>query len=297
MLHTLATPAIDHIQLPLFNGDVVAAKMLRLDSVDQRMSGNKAYKLLPNIEFALDRQYDTLLSFGGTFSNHIYALALAGQKYGLKTVAVIRGESSAINNPTLSAATSAGLKCHFVDRQTYRQRHEPAFIDAWQKRYPGALIIPEGGSNALAELGCANLGRQLRERIAPASRLLIAVGTGTTARGLQQGLVDHAEVVGVPVLNGLEEMKGIALVEDCHHGGYAKLTPALVEHMQYFERINNIELDPVYTAKMVWAASVLVEQGRVDSDQLLLVHSGGVQGKQGMLDQLIRLGYHRGTCT
>jgi len=79
----------------------------RADKVHPLASGNKLYKLLPNIEYAKQHNYSQLLSFGGAFSNHIYALALYSESVGLQSVAIIRGEKEYALNPTLSAAMQA----------------------------------------------------------------------------------------------------------------------------------------------------------------------------------------------
>lgn len=291
MIHTLSVPSIDDVLLPLADGRYVPTKMLRLDSVDTLMSGNKAYKLLPNIQYALDHGCDTLLSFGGAFSNHLYALAMAGKKYGLKTVAVVRGEADAIQNSTLSKAVNAGMTCHFVDRQAYRRRLDRDYLAFWQDKYPNAHIIPEGGSNELARQGCKRLGEYLCNVVPVDTTLLVPVGTGTTLQGLQAGLKGHAKVLGVAALKGMQPMANVDLLDSYHFGGYGKITAELVVLMQRFEELNQIEIDPVYTAKMVAAASDMVSTGKLNPQNLIILHTGGVQGKQGMLERLISLGY------
>jgi 1-aminocyclopropane-1-carboxylate deaminase len=291
MIHALPMPSIDDVKLPLADGGFVQIKMLRLDTVDPTMSGNKAYKLLPNIEYAMTHECDTLLSFGGAFSNHLFALAMAGQKYGLKTVAVVRGEIDAAKNSTLSKAIKSGMKCHFVDRQVYRRRFDRDYLAFWQDKYPNAHIIPEGGSNELARQGCQRLGEQLRDILSLDATLLVSVGTGTTLQGLQAGLKGHAKVLGVAAIKGMQPMADVDLLDSYHFGGYGKMTADLVMLMHRFEELNQIEIDPVYTAKMVAAASDMVSTGKLNPSNLIIVHTGGVQGKQGMLERLISLGY------
>ena len=56
------------------------------------ISGNKYRKVKYNIEAAKAQDLDTLLTFGGAYSNHIAAVAYARKEYGFKTIGVIRGD-------------------------------------------------------------------------------------------------------------------------------------------------------------------------------------------------------------
>ncbi len=64
----------------------------RDDLIHPEISGNKWRKLKYNIEQAKREHKDTLLTFGGAFSNHITATAAAGKYLGFKTIGIIRGE-------------------------------------------------------------------------------------------------------------------------------------------------------------------------------------------------------------
>lgn len=89
------------------------------------VSGNKLRKLKYNLEFAKHQNIDTLLTFGGAFSNHISATAAAGKEFGFKTIGIIRGEELKTNfkaNPTLSFAYACGMQFKFVTRQQYREK-------------------------------------------------------------------------------------------------------------------------------------------------------------------------------
>ncbi|MGA1771910.1 MAG: 1-aminocyclopropane-1-carboxylate deaminase/D-cysteine desulfhydrase, partial [Flavobacteriaceae bacterium] len=51
----------------------------RGDLIDPEVSGNKFWKLHYNLKKALELQQKGILTFGGAFSNHIAAVASAGQ--------------------------------------------------------------------------------------------------------------------------------------------------------------------------------------------------------------------------
>jgi 1-aminocyclopropane-1-carboxylate deaminase len=72
------------------NGITIHVK--REDLVHPFVSGNKFRKLKYNLLQAKEEQQETLLTFGGAYSNHIAAVAFAGKEKGFKTIGVIRGD-------------------------------------------------------------------------------------------------------------------------------------------------------------------------------------------------------------
>jgi 1-aminocyclopropane-1-carboxylate deaminase len=54
------------------------------------LSGNKWHKLKYNLEEAKKQDKDTLLTFGGAYSNHIYAVAAAGKLFNFKTIGMLQ---------------------------------------------------------------------------------------------------------------------------------------------------------------------------------------------------------------
>ena len=132
----------------------------REDLIHPFISGNKFRKLKYNIAEAKRLNHDTLLTFGGAYSNHIAATAYAGFENNLKTIGVIRGEElldKVEENPTLSFAKKHGMSFKFVSRSDYRRKEEPAFIASLKNTYHNSFIIPEGGTNDLAVKGCEEI--------------------------------------------------------------------------------------------------------------------------------------------
>ena len=93
------------------------------------ISGNKWWKLKYNLEEAMRTGHDTLLTFGGAYSNHIYATAAAAKELGLESIGVIRGERAQPINHTLAFAESCGMQLQFISRQEYRQKTVEGFIE------------------------------------------------------------------------------------------------------------------------------------------------------------------------
>lgn len=124
------TPIIQKINLE--NGFEIS--VLRLDLIHPQVSGNKWFKLKYNLEEAKKQGCDTILTFGGAFSNHIHATAAACQLAGLKSIGIIRGEKESESNPTLSEAKKLGMQLHFVSREEYKQKESPVFINGLKNK-------------------------------------------------------------------------------------------------------------------------------------------------------------------
>ncbi|MFI0999223.1 1-aminocyclopropane-1-carboxylate deaminase/D-cysteine desulfhydrase [Streptomyces galbus] len=246
----------------------------RDDLIHPDLVGNKWRKLVPSLRTAAGR---TLLTFGGAYSNHLRATAAAGRLLGLPTIGVVRGEELAGRplNPSLARCAADGMRLHFVDRSTYRHKHEPDTLAAILRAADAgdAHVIPEGGSNAAAVRGCTALGEELRGR---ADVVAVACGTGGTLAGLAAGLGPGQRALGIPVLKGgfLEgEIRALqadafggprgawSLDDRFHCGGYARTTPALASFAVDFTRRHGLPVEPVYVAKLLYALLALAEEG------------------------------------
>jgi 1-aminocyclopropane-1-carboxylate deaminase len=271
----------------------------REDLIHPFISGNKFRKLFYNLSKAKEDNHATLLTFGGAYSNHIAAVAFAGKKYGFQTIGVIRGEEllSKINeNPTLTFAQQNGMKFVFESRENYRKRHELEYIETLREMFDCFYLIPEGGTNALAVKGCKEI---LTVNDAEFDYICCCVGTGGTISGIINSSLENQKVIGFPSLKGnflKEEIQKWVTKDNWelnhayHFGGYAKINRELVEFMNDFFAQTTVLLDPVYTGKMIYGIYDLIEKGYFTTDsKILAIHSGGIQGIEGMNQKLERL--------
>lgn len=271
----------------------------RADLIHPAVSGNKWHKLRYNIETARERGHDTVLSFGGAYSNHIHALAAAAQSAGLKSIGVIRGELAAKLNPMLRAATAQGMTLHPMSRSRYRDKESAQTIEELRALFGDFFLIPEGGSNALGVRGCAEWIASIDARFDIAC---CPVGSGGTLAGVIAGLAGHRRALGVGVLKGeahlqervarlVQEYCGRAysnwhIAPDYHHGGYAKFSPELLAFTRRFSARHDIPLEPIYTGKLFFALHDLVERDYfVPGTTLLALHTGGLQGLAGLRER------------
>jgi len=247
----------------------------RDDLLHPEVPGNKWRKLKYNLAAAREQGHGTLLTFGGAYSNHLRATAAAGRLLGLRTVGVVRGERHLPLNPVLSACVRDGMTLTYLDRATYRRQRDPDVVAALRAAWGPFYLLPEGGSNALAVRGCAELGAEVG---AAADVVCCPVGTGGTLAGLAAGLPAGGRALGFAVLKGatfldgevrrLQAAAGVgdsgnwSLEHGYHFGGYAKTTPQLLAFAADFTARHGIVADRVYVAKMLAGIYDLAAAGR-----------------------------------
>ncbi|WP_439880526.1 1-aminocyclopropane-1-carboxylate deaminase/D-cysteine desulfhydrase [Pontibacter sp. MBLB2868] len=278
----------------------IALWVKREDLLHPHISGNKWRKLKYNLQEAGHLSKDTLLTFGGAYSNHIAATAAAGKEFGFKTIGMIRGEEHLPLNPTLSFAVSCGMQLHYITRERYRQKNEPTFLNELATHFEQPYIIPEGGTNTLAVKGCSEITEEINIDY---DYICCASGTGGTLAGIIAGQQGEQQVLGFPALKGgsflKEEIEQLVLayngqaypnwklITDYHFGGYAKVKPELLAFMRTFQEQHNIPLEPVYTGKMFFGLYDLIERGFFpENSKIIAIHTGGLQGNAGFQERL-----------
>ncbi|MGO4819381.1 1-aminocyclopropane-1-carboxylate deaminase/D-cysteine desulfhydrase [Flavobacterium sp. W22_SRS_FP1] len=274
----------------------IAVSIKREDLIHPFVSGNKFRKLKYNLLKAKEKNFETLLTFGGAFSNHIAAVAYAGKENGFRTIGIIRGDElrdQIAENQTLTFAQNCGMEFKFVSRAEYRLKNEALFVENLKKEFGNFYLIPEGGTNELAIKGCQEI---LTKDDADYDFICCSIGTGGTITGIINSALPHQKVLGFPALKGdflKDEIRIFAqnnnwdLITDYHFGGYGKVNEHLIAFINQFHHKNNIPLDPIYTGKMVFGVMDMIEKNYFpDQSKILLIHTGGIQGIQGMNKKL-----------
>ncbi len=264
----------------------------REDKIHPFISGNKYRKLKYNLIAAKQQNLDTLLTFGGAYSNHIAATASAGKEFGFKTIGVIRGDELAdkiSKNPTLTFAQQCGMQFKFVSRESYRKKTEPEFLSGLENEFGDFYVVPEGGTNELAIKGCEEI---LTKEDTVFDYICVPVGTGGTISGLINSAKEHQKVLGFPALKGdflqkeiklFTTKKNWKLITEYHFGGYGKINSELITFINQFKEETNIPLDPVYTGKMLFGIIELISNDYFEKgSKIVAIHTGGLQGIQGM---------------
>ena len=284
---------VHQIKNKLFNEQGLSVFIKRDDLIHPFISGNKWRKLKYVLQKAQVQNKIHLVTFGGAYSNHLLATAAAAAKFGFKATGIVRGEE--VENDTLLLCKLHGMQLIFTDRDSYRDK--PALFNKYFAADTEAFFIDEGGASLEAAQGCAELVDELTQ---PYDHIFCACGTGTTAAGIINGLQKHGlntQFNAIPVFkNGsfikneidkyLNTPTNYQLHTDYHFGGYAKTNEELIHFIKQFIADTGILIEPVYTAKMLYAIYDLAAKNHFKrGSSILAIHTGGLIGLLGMKDK------------
>ena len=289
-------PYIQLLQPRWHHGKVQEVAMLRLDVLDPVISGNKWYKLGYNIEYCIANRIGTILTFGGGFSNHLVATAAMAKQYGLQSIGIVRGHYNNELTPTLKDCVACGMQLNFVTQEDYAKKTDEAWLEALAIKYDHPFIIPEGGANEQGRLGAGLIAEYIPDDY---THVCVSAGTGTTL----VGIINHTlqEVSGYAPMKGggylYQEVlpfvdpgrrEAYSVYGDWHFGGFGKCTDELIAFMNEFYQQNNIPLDMVYTAKMMYGLRQQIFASEFPADaRILCIHTGGLQGNTTIEDRLL----------
>jgi len=295
MITTKLPSLVEPLSWPELTAKNIGADMLRLDKLHPVVSGNKWFKLKGYLQEVLQMSGHSILTFGGAWSNHLIATAYAARQTGLSSIGIVRGERPPVLSPTLDAATAFGMHLEFIPRKEYAEKEQPDFLHRLTHRYPGAYLIPEGGAGITGIKGSEDILRSIDAE--KYTHILCAIGTGTTWLGLARASFPGQEIIGIPVLKGMDDPAGLIpdtlltpdqrarcrLLTGYHFGGYARHPQALLNFMNNFYHETGVPSDIVYTGKLFYAVQDAVVRDLFPAhSRLLIVHSGGLQGNRSL---------------
>jgi len=282
------TPTVK-IDLPILKEKGVSLWLKRDELTHPTIQGNKWRKLKYNLKFAKEHNIHTIVTFGGPVSNHIYSTAAAGLQFGFKTIGVIRGYEHLPLTPTLQFAKDCGMELIFLDKKNYTTRYDLDFLQNIENIHGKFHLIPDGGANTLALKGVAELFDEIDIGY---DVCCVSIGTGTTLAG---SLLNpkNKNVIGFSSLKGEGIKDEINLLlkpietpksrwqinKEYQFGGYGKTTQELMDFITEFKTKTNIQLDPIYTSKMLFGILDMVKKNKFEVGvKILAVHTGGLQG-------------------
>jgi 1-aminocyclopropane-1-carboxylate deaminase len=269
----------------------------RDDLIDPIVSGNKWRKLKYSFQKAQQDKKDTIVTFGGAYSNHLIATAKAGNLAGFKTIGIVRGEElNANSNSILKQCASWGMELHFISRSEYFMKEDKAYLDDLHQQYPNSYIVPEGGASYYGMIGCQETWKELEA--GQIDSIFLAAGTGTTTAGILMGAPEHVKVYCVPVLAGdfmrdaikkqltyalfddayvEEKMNQLVVLNDYHFGKYGKSTAELEQFITEVKENINLPLDKIYTGKAFFALVDSFRKGLlIAKNKCVFLHTGGI---------------------
>ena len=268
----------------------IEANILRLDTINPVVSGNKFFKLQLPVAAAISEGKTTIATFGGAYSNHIVATACYCKEAGLNSVGIIRGEEALNLSQTMKDAASFGMKLHFLSREAFKEKEKIKQQIGDETYY----WINEGGYSRLGAEGAKDIFDWIDDTY---TDIICAVGTGTMMAGLIAAALPYQKVTGICVLKGYDEqindvkkllteseqLKSFTILHDYHFGGYAKHPLTLLEWMNSCYEQYQIPTDLIYTAKVCFAVQDLNKKGYFsEGSKIMVIHSGGLQGNSSL---------------
>lgn len=279
----------------------ISIDIKRDDLIHPVISGNKWRKLNYHLLKTVADKNNTIITFGGAFSNHLVATAKACQLNSIRSIGIVRGTSIDRSNPTLSQCIEYGMEIIPVSKEEYNERNNYNYHDQWRLSYPFAHIVPEGGGGYPGVMGTMEIVKELEQEY---DYILCAVGTATTAAGLILSKPAKTKLLAVNVFKDSNDIAPMIrqqlqlvindeatlneytndyqVINGFGGAGYAKVSPELKNFVLEFFQKTKIPLDLIYTGKAMMALYHLFEQKAIPANaKVLFYHSGGLQGNKG----------------
>ena len=292
----------------------------RDDLTGSLLSGNKVRKLNYVVAHALANQCDTLITCGGTQSNHCRATALVGAQLGLNVCLILREDNAGDLDGNLLLDELSGADIHIYTRQEYF-KSLPALFAQWDKYYRNAgckpVQIPTGASDEIGVWGYIEASQELvqdiqRNNISP-KHIYTATGSGGTQAGLTAGMHlfgSDAQVVGIAVCDSEQyfqnkvradltswqryydvkiQLDNLSVQVNANYigPGYAKADPEVFATIKQLAQTEGIVLDPVYTGKAFHGLLSEIKRGsHAGENDIVFIHTGGLFGLFAQKQQL-----------
>jgi 1-aminocyclopropane-1-carboxylate deaminase len=266
----------------------------RDDLIHPIISGNKWRKLKYNILHLQMNLMEGIITFGGAFSNHLVATALAAKQANVSCVGIVRGEElTKDSNTILSFCNSLGMNLKFVTRNEYGFKEEPIYKQELLTNYANYWIVPEGGGNYQGVLGCMEI---MKETDNDFDYVCVSQGTTTTSIGLLLSIPDKTILLVCPALKGFDsifEMKQrmismgfesefiqdklnqVRILPTDELGKYGKATPELKMFSNELYKRTKINVDYTYNAKSLFMLNKFIEINSLFNKKILYIHTGG----------------------
>ena len=255
----------------------------RDDLFDPYLAGNK-YRKLHSLLFSPKEKYTKIISYGGTQSNAMLAIAALCKKKGWVFEYYTKTLSQTQKNTQLGNyfdALSLGMQHKEIEHSLYRD-----FIAGLRLGLSDDIVlIDQGGADKMALEGLEVLAQEIQDADLEFDAIATPSGTGTTALFLAQAMPNRKvyTIACIGDANYLrEQMQAIGeippnliILEPTRKYHFAKPYGEFYEIYQKL-LLQGVEFDLLYAPSM-WIA--LQEQTK---EKILYIHSGGVSGNASM---------------
>ncbi len=266
--------------------------------------GNKIRKLEYTCADAIKKGAKTLVTVGAAQSNHARLTAAAAARLGLDVVLVLAGNSPTEFTGNIALNGLLGARLVWAgDVDDYElEEYARKEVSNLERQGIPAVLIPFGGSNALASFGYVDCGEEIKTQTTDFKNIFTAVGSGGTMAGLVYSLGEthiHGVDAGA-VANPEERVRGLLsemtgnyftshlnIRRDQVGKGYGFLTEEVKEALHLVAIHSGIILDPIYTGRAFAGLIAAIREGSVKpGEKTIFIHSGGLPGFFGNPDVL-----------
>jgi len=256
----------------------------RDDLFDRYLSGNK-YRKLHTLLKTPKEELTTIISYGGTQSNAMVAIAAMCKSKGWNFFYYTKPLNSVMKEQKFGNffdALTLGMQHSEIENDFYKEFISGLRVNLDEKSF----LIDQGGADRSAQNGMRVLAEEIREQNLDFNAICTPSGTGTTALFLAKELPEY-RVYTVACIGDsayLEEQmlalvdelpKNLVILEPRKKYHFAKLYPEFLE-IQSKLKESGIEFDLLY-APLTW--QTMLEK---TDEKILYVHSGGVSGNISM---------------
>ena len=266
----------------------------RDDLIHPIICGNKWRKLKGSITNAINQDTETIVSFGGAFSNHLTALSAVGKLTGIKTIGFVRSYTTDLDsNPSIELMKSNNMDVHIVHPSIYKEGMNSEFFQNILRKEKNYLVIPEGGCHESAFEGLKEMMDEVKSERIEFDTIICSIGTGTTIGGIVKFMEKNTTLYGISPFkskkvkfHGLhlcskEELGRIKIYSSVVNADFGGFHEDIMPFISSFHAKTNILLDPIYTAKSIMTIKSMIENGELNNQSILFIHTGGLQGMQG----------------
>lgn len=266
----------------------------RDDTIDPHLSGNKYRKLYTLLQTPRET-YTNLISYGGTQSNAMLALAALAKNKSWKFTYYTKPLSQTqkdVEKGNYAQALMLGMQHKEIEESFYKD-----FISSLRVlKESHTFVVDQGGATQMAKCGLEILAQEIRTQVKSDKTLnfdAVATpsGTGTTALFLALALPEYT-VYTTPCVGDVEYLKeqmqalhplpnNLCILEPQKKYHFAK---PYKEFFTIYEKLKSseIEFDLLYAPAM-WQALQEQTQGSV-----LYIHSGGISGNDSMKERYFK---------
>lgn len=256
----------------------------RDDLIDPFLAGNKYRKLYALLQTPSNK-YHKIISYGGTQSNAMLAIAAMCSKKGWEFIYYTKPLSKRLKEfkeGNYFNAIKLGMRHVELEHSCYKEYISSLRLSLDVKTF----VIDQGGADVSVKEGLSILAQEIRDANLDVKCVATPSGTGTTALYLALALPEY-KVYTVACVGDVSYLKeqmqalsfipeNLIILKSSKKYHFAKLYP---EFLEIYKKLltTGIEFDLLYAPSM-WLS--LLEH---TNEEILYIHSGGITGNESML--------------